>query len=233
MSASEQGAEQPANETVVLVHGLWMHGIVMTWLARRLRRAGFKTRSFSYHSLLQSPAQAADRLAVQLEKLQTPVVHLVGHSLGGIVLLHLLDRQPRLKPGRVVFIGSPVNGSRVAASIARIPLLGRLFLGRSVVNGLLGNAPHFARQRDLGLICGTRAFGMGRLFCRDPQAGDGTVFVKETRVRGCADEIQLNETHTSLLFSQATADQLITFLQAGHFLRAAGQTDLKQKNVNR
>ncbi|MDO6459515.1 alpha/beta hydrolase [Granulosicoccaceae sp. 1_MG-2023] len=216
---AQENRLQTGNETVVFVHGLWMHGTVMLRLARLVGRAGFRTRVFSYHSLLQTPAQAADRLAARLEKIDTPVIHLVGHSLGGIVLLHLLDRHPQLKPGRVVLLGSPVGGSRVAASLARFPVLGALLLGRSVTNGLLGNAPRFAGHRELGLICGERAFGLGRLICRDTQPGDGTVYLSETRVRHSADEIHVPETHTSMLFSRVVAEQIISFLQAGHFRR--------------
>ena len=29
----------PVKEQVVLVHGLWMHGMVMAWMARRIARA--------------------------------------------------------------------------------------------------------------------------------------------------------------------------------------------------
>jgi len=38
-------------ETVVLVHGVWMTGLEMHVLARRLRACGYRTRVFRYRSL--------------------------------------------------------------------------------------------------------------------------------------------------------------------------------------
>ena len=37
-------------ETVILLHGLWMRGLVMLPLQRRLCAAGFATRRFTYPS---------------------------------------------------------------------------------------------------------------------------------------------------------------------------------------
>jgi len=212
----------PANswdntETVVLVHGLWMHGTVMHWFARRLRRQGYRVEVFSYRSLLRTPTENADHLVRRLEQMTTPVVHLVGHSLGGIVLLHVLDRYADLKPGRLVLLGSPVKGSLVAANIARIPLLRQVLLGRSVHQGLLGGCPKFAGQRELGVICGDQPFGFGRLFTRTREPNDGTVLVRETRVDRARQCLEIPATHTSLLFSSLAAQQTGRFLANGQF----------------
>lgn len=206
-------------EAVVLVHGLWMRGLVFFYMASLLRRQGYQVKQFSYRSYWRTPAENADLLAKSIEKIQAPVVHLVGHSLGGIVLLHLLDRQLHLKPGRVVLLGCPVKGSQVAAKIMRIPLFGALLLGKSVHQGLLGGAPKFSGQRKLGVICGDRPFGAGRLFVSADSPGDGTVFVRETKLDKTRDTIELNVTHTSMLFSVDVARQIGCFLGNGRFCK--------------
>ena len=49
-------------ELVVLVHGLWMRAWVMTWLAWRLRRCGFRTVALSYPSVRADLTENALRL---------------------------------------------------------------------------------------------------------------------------------------------------------------------------
>ena len=41
-------------------------------------------------------------------------VHLVGHSMGGVLILRALQADPGMPPGRVVLMGAPVRGSAVA-----------------------------------------------------------------------------------------------------------------------
>ncbi|MCB1756980.1 MAG: alpha/beta fold hydrolase [Gammaproteobacteria bacterium] len=208
-------------ETVILVHGLWMHGLVFFRMASLLRRQGYRVRRFSYRSMLRTPAENADLLAKRIDRVQTPVVHLVGHSLGGIVVLHLLDRQLHLKPGRVVLLGCPARGSEVAARLMRIPLLGAFMLGKSVHKGLLGGAPGFSGQRELGVVYGNRPIGAGRLFVTAESSGDGTVLARETNIDKARDSIELNETHTSMIFSAEVARQIGCFLDKGRFCKSA------------
>lgn len=212
-----QSRNRKNNETVVLVHGLWMHGVVMVWFGWMLYRRGYQIRLFSYRSLLRMPEQNADRLAKVVDGIKTPVVHMVGHSLGGIVLMHLLDRHPGLKPGRFVLLGSPVRGSLVAANIMRLPVIRTLLLGRSIHQGLLGGCPKFPGNRELGVICGNTPIGIGRLFTNSDQANDGTVLVKETRVEKAREHLEMSVTHTSMVFSKAVIRQVAGFLAQGRF----------------
>ncbi len=208
---------QSQMETIVLVHGLWMHGLFFTWLARQLKKHGYDVQLYSYHSLLRTPVENAWRLAELIEKINTPVVHLVGHSLGGIIILHLLDKVANLKPGRIVLLGSPVKGSQVAVNAVRIPLLGKLLLGRSVYQGLLGGVPKFSGQRELGVIVGTKPFGVGHLFARFGGLNDGTVFTRETRIDNARDTVELAVTHTSMVFSKKVVLQIACFLERARF----------------
>ncbi len=215
----QDSKRQHGSETVILVHGIWMHGLLLNWLAKQLRKQGYGVIRFSYRSLSQTPAESADRLATVVDSVKTPVVHLVGHSLGGIILLHLMDRQTRLKPGRVVLLGSPVKGSLVAANIMRIPVLRNLLLGKSIYQGLVGGVPGFSGQRELGVICGNKPYGVGRLFTLGGQPNDGTVYVRETKLAMARDHIELNVTHTSMVFSRQVAKQIGCFLENGSFCK--------------
>ncbi|MET0104247.1 MAG: alpha/beta hydrolase [Sedimenticola sp.] len=203
-------------ETLVLVHGVWMTGLEMGWLGRRLSREGFDVRYFRYHSLGFTPSQNAERLHRFIRGLAVERLHLVGHSLGGIVLLHLFAGHAGIPPGRVVLLGSPVNGSRVAALMRHNPLL-RPFLGRSFEQGLSGDVPPWSRERELGVIAGTGGLGVGRLLGAVDGGSDGTVSVDETRLEGASDSCTLEASHMGMLFSAEVAGQISAFLRSGGF----------------
>jgi pimeloyl-ACP methyl ester carboxylesterase len=205
-------------EAVVLVHGIWMRGGSLFVIARRLQSGGFTCHPFTYASVRRTAAQNAERLHAFSGRLDADIVHFVGHSLGGIVVLHLFDRYPQQRPGRVVFLGSPVNGSAVARRSAANPV-SRLLLGNSLGRALLGGTPAWHGTRDLGVIAGSRPFGVGRVLGVLRGANDGTVSIDETRIAGAIDHIVLPVTHSGMAISRPVADQVRAFLRDGEFRR--------------
>ncbi|MCP5418687.1 MAG: alpha/beta hydrolase [Chromatiaceae bacterium] len=205
-------------EVVLLIHGLWMTGLEMHWLGSRLIRCGFKIRYFHYRSLSRSPRENARRLADHIAGLGLDRLHLLAHSLGGIVVLHLFELGRVLPEGRVLLLGSPVLGSGVArAMMAHTGL--RSLLGRSGIDGLTQAAPEWHGERDLGVIAGTMALGVGRLFGGLQGANDGTVSVCETRLQGATDFVTLAVNHMGMLFSSGVAREACRFLHYGRFDR--------------
>lgn len=203
-------------EIVVLIHGIWMTGLEMTVLRCRLMAAGYNPRRFRYESLKHTPAENAAKLADFIRRQEAGRLHLVAHSLGGIVVLHLFNTFSDLPPGRIVLLGSPVQGSELAHRMAGIPGLDWV-RGRSGEQGLLGGVPAWAGGRDLGVIAGTLNVGVGWLFGGFKQPSDGTVTVAETRLSGATDYASFHTSHTGLLFSRQTADAASRFLKTGRF----------------
>ena len=107
-------------ETVILLHGLWMPALVMSVLAMRLRRCGYRVRLFAYHSLSKTLEHNALKLADFVREQGDARVHLVGHSLGGLVILQALQAHPELVSGHVVLLGSPVQGKCGGAAPAAL-----------------------------------------------------------------------------------------------------------------
>ena len=203
-------------ETVVFVHGLYMVGAEFGLLRRWLEAAGFATRVFHYHSLLRSVDENAVLLTDFLKGVEAERLHLVGHSLGGMVILRMFQRGVSLPPGRVVFMGSPVRGSQAAQNL-RDRGWGFL-LGRSGPEGL--TLPHEAtwnKSRELGVIAGTHAFSLNPFHPEIPRPHDGMVSVEETRIAGAKDSIELHLAHTTMLFSNQLAEQVEVFLRQGEF----------------
>ena len=205
-----------SQETVVLVHGLYLNGADMTLLKHRLEQSGFRTRRFSYPSLKSTPRESAMDLQTFAESLPDPVIHFVCHSLGGLVVRHLFDAYPEQRPGRIVTLGTPHNGSSAALRLLRYKG-GRLLLGKSIQHGLKGDLPSWQGTHELGSIAGTLRLGLGMIIPGIPRPNDGTVAVSETRLEGMTDHIELPVSHFGMLLSQRVAVQTARFLQYGHF----------------
>lgn len=209
----------PMAETVVFVHGIYMSGFELELLRRRAARAGFDARIHHYHSLLLPVSENARRLAARLKSLDATRLHLVGHSLGGIVILRMFEQGVDLLPGRVVLLGAPVRGSRTATDLAGRPW-GTFLLGRSGPEGLTEQREAVWKEpRDLGVIAGTCSLSINPFHTRLPKPHDGMVTVDETRIAGAKDELQLDVTHTGMLFSRELAEQVTVFLREGKFKR--------------
>jgi len=185
--------------------------------------------SFSYPSVRATVAQNAAALRRYLASISADRLHLVAHSLGGLVTLRMFediatepgDGVPALPPGRIVFMGSPVQGSKAARRLWRLPLgLGRTLLGRTAGEVLvLPRERRWSGVRDLGVITGDLAFGAGRLLGSMGEPNDGTVLVRETELPGATAQLRLRVSHSGMPFSAAVARQVAVFLREGRFGR--------------
>jgi pimeloyl-ACP methyl ester carboxylesterase len=206
----------PLPETVVLVHGIWMVSLELMPLARRLRGCGYRPLLFNYRSVHRTVRHNGARLARRVKQIRTGRIHLVGHSLGGLVILQALEDNPGLIDGRVVLLGSPVEGSGVARHVYQRRWL-RWLIGRSGEHALLGDGPRWQGGQALGIIAGTRSLGIGCLMGGLGGTNDGVVNLAETAIEGAQAGIVVDTTHVGLLFSRAVAAQVCAFLRHGRF----------------
>ncbi len=204
---------------IVYVHGLWFTGREGFLLRRRLGRAlAAETLAFAYASVNATLTANAAALGRYLSTIRADALHLVGHSLGGVVITRLFEDAPALPPGRVVVMGSPLNGSRAARGFARVPG-GRILMGRSIHEVAYGSPRTWGGQRELGVIAGALPLGLGRLVARLEEPNDGTVSAAETDFPGTTDRILMPVTHARMVFSEPVARQVAAFLREGRFSR--------------
>jgi pimeloyl-ACP methyl ester carboxylesterase len=205
---------------VVYVHGLWLTGVEGSFLRKRLGKdLGAETRAFRYRSVTSSISANALSLARYLGEMRADTLHLVGHSLGGLVILKMFEQgaAENLPPGRMVFLGSPLNGSRAAQNLARVPF-GKALLGRGVHEELLTPRERsWEGQRELGVIAGNLSLGLGRLVGAFGAPSDGTIFVEETRLAGITEHMIMPVSHTGLPLSKTVARRIAAFLRSGKF----------------
>lgn len=220
----EPGTNVNSIDRVVCTHGLWAHGSGMYLIKRHLEREfGMQAYVFNYPSVTNTLDENAGLLARFLEENDIEQAHLVGHSLGGLVILRMLANRYSEIPGRIVCVGSPLRGSR-AATILNAKSWGEHLLGVSVPQGTVhGSANEWASEvtarREIGSIAGSIPFGVGHVAGPFGEPNDGTVSVAETQLEGARDHIVIPTTHTGMLISRNVAEQIGTFLRRGEFLR--------------
>jgi pimeloyl-ACP methyl ester carboxylesterase len=200
---------------VVLVHGLWMNGMVMLPFARRLERCGFRVTRHGYRSVSRGLRENVRILAAVCGQCSEPL-HLVGHSLGGPVILTMLQEHPHIPVRRVVLLGPPYSDSAAAHRLER-DAWSRRVLGRTIQDWLRQPRPQVPHGVELGVIAGDVSFGLGRLFVTLVGPNDGVVTLDETRVPGAADSVVLHTSHTAMLISPSVARAACTFLKNGRF----------------
>ena len=206
----------PLPDPVLLVHGLWTNRAIMLYLARALAGQGFAPRAIGYFSALDEFEHNAARVARAIAESPGERLHIVGHSLGGLVALRALMRRPDPRVRRLVMLGSPVadcmSGRKLAHMRFLAPLLG-------TTRTLWADMPQLDIPPDVeaGAIAGTRRLGLGSVVLRLPGPSDGVVLVEETRHPRLADHLVMPVAHSEMLVSRAVAAQVACFLRSGRF----------------
>jgi pimeloyl-ACP methyl ester carboxylesterase len=196
---------------VALVHGYLANRFVMAPLGARLKRRGFAPNAWGYWNPACSVLVHAERFARRLEALDADpafdVLHLVTHSMGGIVARAALDLYRPRKLGRVVMLAPPNHGSFVATRAAGT--FGRFLKPvielSTAVDSLVNTLP-MPPDLDLGVIAAEH---------------DALVAEASTRPDAPHDFVALPTWHTGLLFSRETADLVAGFLATGRFSETA------------
>jgi pimeloyl-ACP methyl ester carboxylesterase len=203
-------------EAVVLLHGLWMNRFAMHYIVHALDRAGFRASALGYRSAAETLDQHVARLARRVAAADAERVHLAGHSFGGLVILRYLQRSPDPRVRRAVLLGAPVAACLMAE---RLGEKAAFLLGGSASAWRPPFDTSLDRRFEVGVIAGTRPFGLARLLVRLPHPSDGVVCVEETRFPGMRDHLALPVSHSAMLISSQVARQTAFFLRQGRFAR--------------
>ncbi len=134
-----------AGTPILLVHGLVDNRSVFTLLRRALRRRGFgQVLTLNYSPFTQDVRSAAERLAALVEKTCDETgyerVHVVGHSLGGVVARYYVQRMGGdARVHTLATLGSPHSGT-VAAHLMPSRLAKQLRPGSELMQELAAPA---------------------------------------------------------------------------------------------
>jgi hypothetical protein len=131
---------------VLLVHGLVDNRSVFTVMRHSLRRRGFaQVCSWNYSPLLSDVARGAADLGEHIERVCAQTgheqVHVVGHSLGGLIARYHVQRQAGdRRVASLVTLGTPHQGS-IWAHVLPTPLVRQLRPGSPLLQELAEPAP--------------------------------------------------------------------------------------------
>jgi pimeloyl-ACP methyl ester carboxylesterase len=131
---------------VLLVHGLVDNRSVFSVMNRSLRRRGFThVCTWNYSPLLPDIARGAVDLGAHIERICEQTghdrVHVVGHSLGGLISRYYVQRQGGdRRVESLVTLGTPHRGS-LWAHVVPSPLIRQLRPGSPVIQELDEPAP--------------------------------------------------------------------------------------------
>lgn len=209
---------------VLLLHGLGRTGRSMGMLASRLKAAGFVTWAPTYRSRHTAMPEIVDQLlpglAVFRQSFDGPV-HIVTHSLGGLVARALLAKARPDPLGRVIMLAPPNAGSEWADLLFSLRM-NPIVLG-PIASQLRTKRPDHDETAlgvvdyELGIIAGDRALDpvFPKLFL--PRPNDGKVSVAATRLAGMSDHVVLPVSHTFMVNNRRVADHVLAFLASGRF----------------
>jgi pimeloyl-ACP methyl ester carboxylesterase len=119
------GNVEAAGTPILLIHGMVDNRSIFALLRRGLRRRGFgRIVSMNYSVLTNDIRAAAAGLAAEVERLceQTGYerIHIVGHSLGGMIARYYVQRLGGdARVHTLVCLGSPHTGTRAARLVPK------------------------------------------------------------------------------------------------------------------
>ncbi len=198
------------NKAVVLVHGLGSSRLVMWLLARRLQRRGLRVVNWGYNSTRGTLQQHGRNLYCELESLvaddSVKEVHLVTHSMGGIVARTALTYGTPAKVRRMVMLCPPNRGSRVASFFGPWlrPLCKTIDQLATRPDSYVNSLP-LPERLEVGIIAA---------------AYDGLVPMASTYLGNERDHLVWpNTMHSGVLFRPGVAEQIANFISQGEFVR--------------
>ncbi|MGB5569309.1 MAG: alpha/beta fold hydrolase [Sedimenticolaceae bacterium] len=215
------GDDHPAPR-VILLHGMARTARSMKPLVRDLCRAGYRVHNVDYPTRPYDVAGLVERYvrpAVAACGSDLPV-HVVTHSMGGILIRYCLQSTD-LPPGsRIVMLAPPNNGSEVADRVRHWPAY-RWFMGP--VGQQLGTGPDSIVHRlrpvsaEIGVIAARRSI-QPWFSTLIPGPDDGAVSVESTRLAEMRDFIVVDSSHSLMLFNGEVRRQVGHFLSTGRFV---------------
>jgi hypothetical protein len=210
---NEEGAGEPA-ESVVLLHGMSRTRGAMALLAWRFEQAGYATHNFPYNERTSSLDELSDELHSYIhEHVRTPTYHLIGHSLGNIIIRNGFKKTYREGLKRIVMLAPPNRPARLAQALDDNPLYqwitgdsGQKLADPAFYEGLPAPSVEF------GIIAGNKG---QRISFEEPN--DGVVQVESTKLQRMSDWIVLGRFHTFIMNAEETFEYSRRFLETGSF----------------
>jgi pimeloyl-ACP methyl ester carboxylesterase len=213
----------PTQDGVVLLHGISRTARSFGKMESAIERAGYATLNLDYASRRKALEALADDIHPAIEAFAGRLsgqLHLVCHSMGGLLTRVYLARYRPPNLGRVVMLGTPNGGSEIADRLKNIMFYRALFGPAGQQLGTLRDAATTALlppiDYPVGIIAGNRSiYPVASAFL--PRPHDGRVSVANTKLDGMTDHVVLRTSHPWLVRNDEAIMHTIAFLREGKF----------------
>lgn len=215
----EKKLPQMSGNGVLLVHGITRSSKSMAGYREPLEKAGLHVFPFDYPSTRVDLDASAEYLHQVIESLEgIERIHIVAHSMGGVVARAYRAKHRDERLNRLVLVGSPQNGAEMAdlardkANLVFKTIFGPA--GQQLITdqtGFLAKLPK--PDVEFAVIAGGHApNGYNPLISGDD---DGIVSVASTRLAGAADYLYVESLHLALNRNATAHAATVRFLQTG------------------
>lgn len=227
-TAQSVSPQPESKECVILLHGLARTSASMNKLEDALLEQNFIVANIDYPSrkyvieeLSDSAVDAGlEQCAQQGASAGASAVHVVTHSMGGILFRQYVEDNGSQAFGRTVMLAPPNKGSEVVDALRNVPsyeLLNgpaglQLGTGSDSVPLNLGDA-----SSDVAVIAGTFSVNL-ILSTYLPDPDDGKVSVESSRLDGMCAHLQVNVSHPFIMSDEAVMQEVISYLKTGKFV---------------
>jgi triacylglycerol lipase len=229
-------------ECVILLHGLARTPSSMRILEWSLKNAGYRVINIGYPSRQATIAKLSEDVLSRAVDMcgNTSKIHIVTHSLGGIILRQWSIKHRLLNAGRAVMLGPPNGGSELVDAFKDWPVFETIHgpagkqLGKKS-GSLISDLP-VCSDFDLGIIAGSRSINpLASAFISGPN--DGKVSVSSAFSIAARDKLVLPVSHTWMTIHPKVVEQVERFIKQGSFSKVDEKNcnidELNQRNDTR
>lgn len=205
---------------VIFLHGIGRSNASMLLLQKACVQKGYATLNIDYPSRRYDIPTLARLLRPQVDEFMAryETCHLVGHSMGGLLIRAMFTHTEFRNSGAVITLGSPHHGSRVADVMCKIP----------IVRGWMGPALGDLREKDgfwqhLSPLWGSYHLSIAGNCSIDPICGfilknephDGKVAVSSTMQSG-VQHMTLPVSHVAMTLRSCVINAVVNKVEEFH-----------------
>lgn len=219
------------NACVVLVHGLWRSSAAMDVLEKDLATWGYQTVNIDYPSTkLTIPELSEGFLApavARCEKTGAETIHLVGHSMGAILIRQYLQAHRLPGNGRVVMLSPPNQGSELSEKFG--DQWWYQFIVGPAGSSLSNEEGGFLNSLNpipepVGIIAAYRDWSLWPATWL-PEPNDGTVSTQSMKLAEMDGFVLVNSGHAMMRYHDDTQRYVRQFLEKGAFSERSAEAE--------
>ena len=216
-------AQSPKNEYVVLLHGLARHESSMRKMQKALVEQGYGTCNIAYPSRHHSIEKLTqDYVLPKVREClanKDAKLNFVTHSLGGIIVRNLLQKEKFKNLSAVVMLSPPNQGSEVVDTLGDYWLFELIYgpAGKELGTGKKSTPNRLGPAKfKLGIITGN--FSINPIFSLIiPGEDDGKVSIERAKLQGMSDFLVVPVSHPFIMKDNEVIRQTLFFLKHYRF----------------